>query len=333
MSNAIRATTRENYANNLKPYLAACSLHNLPPFPATDVSIAAFLVHALQGDRIHGNSIHSYISAIKKQHLLLTHTELNLSPVTQQALQGFKHLSAEGQVHQLRYALTAADYVAITNATIDQPVNLTLQKAHAFVSLGFLFLLRAASIAAIRARDITFTLDADSKPIAILLHVRHQKTATTFAPPVRKPFDTRHRHYDTSKFPDFLTPLYAYYQRRQQQGKHYLFLEAVDPYHDLPLSKLPPSDAKAHKAAPALITAALTTALSAAGIVAPDFNKTTSHALRRGGAAELQAISKDVRITQLWGNWKQAESVLPYLNLGNFDTPEARHIFGFLLPS
>jgi hypothetical protein len=206
-----------------------------------------------------------------------------------------------------------------------------LLQACAFVSYGFLFALRSASIIAIRTRDVHYTV-INGIPQSLTVHIRHQKTSRSFDPAIRKPLTTKHKFFDTTRFPNFLIPIYNHFQQRQQSNAHYLFSSATDPFHNLPANRLPPNDNTANQSASATITSALSIALAAANITIPDFDKTTSHCLRRGGATEILAISRSPSTTQLWGNWKQLASTQTYLNRGALDTAEGRHVFGFLLP-
>lgn len=318
-----------NYQSHFKVYATICEDASLAPLPVTDTTFALFLAVVKEQDRIHGASILNYISAIKKHHLWFCGEEFNPCPLLRDAVQGFKILSSSSVVTRSRYALTSIDFLKIVTATLASP-RLDLLEACAYVSYGFLFLLRAGSITAIRVRDVEF-FTRDGVPHTLIVHIRHAKATHSFDPAVRKPLSTNHKFFDNT-LPNFLTPIYAHYQQRQQANAHFLFSSATDRFHGLAATMLAPNDNDADPSASANITAALSIALAAASIDVPEFDRTTSHCLRRGGASEIQAISRNPTTTQLWGNWKQLDSIKPYLNRGALDTAAGRHVFGFLLP-
>jgi len=262
-------------------YLDHCLLYSVISYPVSWYSLSTFAV-SLEG--LKPSTVRQYLAAVKTKHKLMGYDlDAQLNVRLEQLLRGLENESAEhNDVKPVRPAISSELIVSICSRFSQIR---TLRVDHdtasaAAVVFGFLFLLRASSLASVNMSDVTASHDKLS------LNLRNRKSKQS---PQAKAM---------------IVPI-SRCEPAQALAKYLQAASAVVALGDSPFLF------DKHKSPNIVVNDAIRTTHEWLGLSLQD--TPPSHSLRRGGAVSMFAVGVLTQRILSWGSWESETSLRPYI--------------------
>lgn len=251
--------------------------------PVSWESLATFVAAGHQSG-LRPHTIMTYVSAVLAEEKMRSgEVPAALQHRLSRLYQGLANTTVEREGPELRGAVSARDVVLMASK-LDQLENRTASMAAAVV-FGFLFALRAATIAAATLDDI----DIPHGRLVFLETTR--KSRATRA--------VRHVEIDTTRCKP-AAHLWSYFKRLKDKCKN--AHQRTPAFEYL---------AGAGRREPERLSSAIKSVY--ASLQLPYTRALTSHAIRRGAAVSMHAVGVSLPRILSWGAWQSHDSYKPYI--------------------